>query len=167
MNDWDRTQPERVLTAKGHPTLAAFLDHLRETVLWKLEGISDPDARRPFVGSGTSLAGIVKHLAFVERFWFQYVFAGRDVEFPWTDDDPDADWRVEAWETVAGLSEFYRSEISVSRAIAASAPLKRRAAHPEYGMSLRWIMAHMISETARHAGHADIGREMIDGATGE
>jgi uncharacterized damage-inducible protein DinB len=166
MTEWERNQTDEVFTAKGHPTLSAFLDYLRETVLWKLDGLSDDDARRAMVPSGTSLGGIVKHLAFVERFWFQGVFAGAGVAFPWNEDDPDADWRVDSWETVSGLTEFYREEIARSREISAGVPLSRRAAHPEYGMSLRWILVHMIEETARHAGHADILREMIDGRTG-
>ncbi len=167
MSDWDRTQPRTVYTAKGHETLSAFLDYLRETVLWKVDGVSDEEARRPMVASGTSLGGILKHLAFVERFWFRSVFAGEDVEFPWSEDDPDADFRVEEWETVAGLSEFYRAEIERSRAIAAGVALKVQAANADFAISLRWVLVHMIEETARHAGHADILREMVDGETGD
>jgi uncharacterized damage-inducible protein DinB len=167
MNEWDRNQPDRVKTAGGRETLTAFLDYLRETVLWKVEGLSDADARRPLVPSGTSLAGIVKHLAFVERFWFQTVFAGRMVDYPWSEEDPDADWDVADWETLDGICGFYREETAASREIEARAEsLESIAAHPGHGMTLRWIVVHMIEETARHAGHADIIRELIDGSAG-
>lgn len=148
--------------------LTAFLDYQRETVLWKVDGVSDEDARRAMVPSGTSLAGIVKHLAFVERFWFQKVFAGRPADFPWSEDEPDADWAVGEWESLEGLTRFYREEAAVSRKIAEEASsLKRRSADPDVRVNLRWILLHMIEETARHAGHADILRELIDGSTGE
>ena len=167
MTDWDPSQRRTVYTSKGHDTLSTFLDYLRGAILRKVDGVSDEDARRPMVASGTSLAGILKHLAFVERYWFQHVFAGTEVELPWSDEDPDADFRVEAWETVAGLSEFYRAEIELSNEITDGVPLKQKAANAHVPLSLRWILVHMVEETARHAGHADILREMIDGQTGE
>jgi uncharacterized damage-inducible protein DinB len=166
MTTWKRPEPGP--TAKSRSQLTAFLDFHRETILWKVHGVSDEDARRPMVASGTSLAGIVKHLVFVERFWFQEVFAGRGIDVPWSEEDPDADWRVEPWETVAGLSDFYRDEIAESRTIVEEAKsLRTLAANPDWDVNLRWILIHMIEETARHAGHADILREMIDGSIGE
>jgi uncharacterized damage-inducible protein DinB len=161
----DPAHADSVTTAKTRRALEAFLDDQRAAVIRKAAGVSDEDARRPMVPSGTSLAGILKHLAFVERYWFQEVFDGGDPEYPWTEDDPDADWRVEPWETVEGLVDFYEAEIERSRAITgAAASLKRRDSAGR--VTLRWILLHMIEETARHAGHADILREQIDGATG-
>ena len=149
-------------------TLTAFLDYHRATLLWKIDGVGDDDLRRPMVPSGTSLLGLVKHLAYVEQGWFQRTFAGEDVTVPWTDDDPDADFRSEPDETTAQIVEFYERSCARSREIVAAAPLEQQAARarrPE--TTLRWIVVHMIEETARHNGHADILREMIDGVTGE
>jgi Protein of unknown function (DUF664). len=117
------------------------------------------------VPSGTSLLGILKHLAYVERWWFRAVFAGDDVEFPWSDEDPDADWRPEEGGTVSSVLAFYDNECGRSRAVTAAASLEDLAPRHE-PVSLRWILAHMLEETARHAGQADILRELIDGNTG-
>ena len=125
------------------------------------------------VPSGTTLLGLMKHLAYVERYWFQQVFAGHECEYPWTDEDPDADWRIEPDETTEQIVDLYTTECEKNRAIVAEASLdemnkgKKKANDPRSGFSLRWIVTHMIEETARHNGHADIMREQIDGATGE
>ena len=158
--------------------LGAFLDYHRATLLWKIEGLSDADLRRSIVPSGVTLLGMVKHLAYVERWWFQAVFAGENVAFPWTDADPDADWRVEPGETTAEIIALYKAEVRRSREIVAAGDpdaltprtmgeLDSLARRPDEKKSLRWIITHMIEETARHNGHADILRELTDGATGE
>ena len=153
--------PEREL-------LAAFLDFHRQTLLWKLSGLDDEAVRSRLVPSQTTLLGMVKHLAYVERWWFQRVFAGRDVAFPWSERDPDADWRVEPGESTAEIVTLYEAETAISRRIVAElASLDEVARLPGHGHSLRWIVVHMLEETARHNGHADVLRELIDGATGE
>ena len=146
----------------------AFLDHHRATLLWKIDGVSDEDLRRPMVPSGTSLLGMVKHLAYVERGWFQRTFLAQDVSFPWTKEDPDADFRIEPDETTQDVIDLYNQECEISRQIVGAASLDDMARHSKRSdYSLRWILVHMIEETARHNGHADILREMIDGTTGE
>ena len=151
--------------------LAGFLDFQRATLLWKLEGLDDEQLRRAMVPSGTSLLGLVKHLAYVERSWFQEVWDGQEVSYPWTKQDPDADWRIEPDETTEDVLALYDRECDRSRAIvAAASSLDDLAEHPRHRgwkMSRRWILIHMIEETARHVGHADILREQLDGATGE
>lgn len=147
--------------------LEAFLDYHRATLLWKVSGLSDADLRRRLVPSLTTLLGMVKHLAYVERWWFQMVFAGEDLPVPWTKQDPDADFRVEPDETTESILAFYHQQVARSRAITATASLDDLARSPGRDCALRWIMIHMIEETARHNGHADILRELIDGATGE
>ena len=154
--------------------MTAYLDYHRATLQMKLEGVSDEDLRKAMVPSGTSLLGMMKHLAYVERWWFQQIFAGRDdLEYPWTDDDPDADFRIEPDETTQQIFDLYNAECEVNRQIVAPAQLeemakgKKKPNDPRPGFSLRWILVHMIEETARHNGHADILREQIDGATGE
>jgi uncharacterized damage-inducible protein DinB len=166
-----RTDPP--LEAGEKDMLTAWLDWHRATLTMKINGVPDGDLRRAMVPSGTSLLGIVKHLAYVERGWFQNVFLGHDVEFPGDDDDPDADWRVETGESTADITALYNAEVAKSQAIVADHSLDdharldrrlRRGHASEF--TLRWIVVHMIEETARHNGHADILREMIDGATG-
>ena len=161
-----RTHPDRPLDGTPKATLEAHLERDRATLLWKIDGLSDADLRRSLVPSGITLLGMVKHQAHVERFWFQDVFAGGDGDFPWTDDDPDADWRVEPHDSTAEIIALYEAEVARSREIMATAALDDRSRHPEADYSYAWILCHMIEEVSRHNGHADILRELIDGSTG-
>lgn len=147
--------------------LNQWLDYHRGVLVWKLDGLSEDEAKRPMVPSGTSLAGLVKHLADVESWWFSEVFRGDVVE-----PDPTVDrasyFRAEADETVDGLVAGYRAACARSREIVEQASsLDDLAKHPKHRPTLRWIMLHMIEETARHNGHADIVRELIDGSVGD
>ena len=153
-------RPEPPYLGDETGTLAGFLDFHRATLLWKIEGLDDEQLRRPMVPSGTSLLGMVKHLAYVERWWFQQVWSGREVTYPWTDEDPDADWRVEPSETTEDILALYRGECDTSREIvAASSSLEEVAQHPRGKRNRRWILVHLIE--------ADILREQLDGVTGE
>jgi uncharacterized damage-inducible protein DinB len=165
MDNFVRQDPP--LAADEKTMLEAFLDYHRATLLMKVSGVSDDDLRRKPTVSSMTLLGLVKHIAYVERWWFQAVFAGQEVEFPWSDDDPDGDWRVEPDDTTEGIIELYKAEVQKSREIVAAASLDEMAKQFRLGRSLRWIVLHMIEETARHNGHADILREAIDGVTGE
>ena len=150
--------------------LSAFLDRYRETILWKLDGLTKEQASARLVPSATTLLGIVKHLAYVERGWFQMNFAGEPPNYPWPEDEPDEDidFRLTTSDTIESISALYRQEIARSREIVAGASLEELSKNQERGpRSLRWIMVHMIEETARHAGHADILRELTDGAIGQ
>lgn len=168
------TRVEPLRTAGERETLEGFLDYYRETVLWKVSGMSEEELRRVIVPSGWSPLGMVKHLAYVERNWFRTRLAGEpDLPVPWTDEDPDADFRVGPDETTDQILTFYRDECDRSRSIASSASLEDLVAEwpadrpPEKRPTLRWVYVHMIEETARHAGHLDVVRELIDGATGD
>lgn len=168
----DLDDAERIATEDERTTLEAFLDHYRQVIVAKVSGVSEEDARRRLVSSETTLGGIVKHLRWVELSWFQRRMAARpDADLPampWTDEDPDADFRMEPSETVEQLIADYQAECGASRAVAARYELDDSQPHPRLGrVSLRWIYVHMIEETARHAGHADILREQIDGSTGD
>jgi hypothetical protein len=164
---------QRVITAavaEERPTLEAFLDDYRNVVTRKVRGASEADVRRQLVPSATTLGGIVKHLRWVELNWFQRILAQiPDSELPpipW--DDPNATFRIEPGDTVEGLIADYDRQCELSRQIAAQHELADTAPHPQLGnVSLRWIYVHMIDETARHAGHADILREQIDGTAGQ
>ena len=149
-------------------SLRVALDRHRDAILWKLEGLDDEQLRRPMVPSGTTLLGLVKHLAAVEYSWFCDTF-GRETEpLPLDDDDPDADLRVEPEEPTADLLAFS------GRARAAADRVIDEVGEEETGMAwfgepvtMRWVLIHMVEETARHAGHVDILRELIDGAAGD
>jgi len=154
--------------ADERDTLAGFLDLQRGVMLRKVADLDDASLRRSMTPSGLTLLGMLKHLAYVERWWFRAVFAGEDVRFPWTDDDPDADWRADPAESVDSIAALYREECARAREIVAAASFDDACTTPKGdSITLRWIVAHMIEETARHLGHADIMREAIDGATGD
>ena len=161
--------PEAVRPPKRAPELemlGAFLDAQRDALLRKVDGLPDEGLRRRLVPSDTTLLGLVKHLAYVERGWFQQVFAGREgLEFPETDEE---EFRVEPSESAGDVLELYERECASSRAVIAKASPDDHARLPDRtDYTLRWIMLPMTEETARHAGHADILREQIDGTTGD
>jgi uncharacterized damage-inducible protein DinB len=150
--------------------LVGFLDYQRDALLWKLDGLDDEQLRRPHEPSGLTLLGLVKHLTDVERSWFRENFAGEDLAHLWDDADPDRYWRIEPGETAGGLVADYREECRRANGIIRASSLDTPLAKPSPGRTpptLRWVCLHMIEETARHLGHADLIREAIDGATGE
>ncbi len=124
---------------------------------------------RPVPTSSLSLLGIVRHMTFVEQVWFETTFAGVDtVDYYKVEGDRDADFNdldSAAGETVFDL---YQEVITVSKRLIDGHPLDEHAQKPRRGrdVDLRWIYVHLIEEYARHCGHADLIREMIDGATG-
>ena len=108
-------------TADELTTLQGMLDMQRSILLWKLDGVSEEDARRPLVASATSLLGVVKHMAWVEQWWFVEFIGGGSPDYPWSDDDPDADFRIEDAETIAGISELYAESVSLANGVIAQA----------------------------------------------
>jgi uncharacterized damage-inducible protein DinB len=162
-----RVRPPRV--AGEREALAAWLDYHRATLLQKLEGLDDEQLRRPMVPSGVCLLGLVKHLTAVEHGWFVVVFARtgeRDLFV--RADGSEADFEIEEDENTESVVDGYLRACRRSREIAAAASLDDTAPHPRHGeLDLRWILIHMIEETARHNGHADVIRELIDGVTGD
>ncbi|MGH2630867.1 MAG: DinB family protein [Actinomycetota bacterium] len=160
--------PDPVNAGGERETMTAFLDFQRGVMLRKVADLDEEGLRRSMTPSGLTLLGMLKHLAYVERWWFQTVFEGAEVSYPWTDDDPDADWRAEPYESPEEIAGLYRSECERSRRIVAASSFDDTCEDPRGAtFTLRWIVAHMIEETARHLGHADIMREAIDGATGD
>ncbi len=139
-----------------------FLDYLRESVILKVDGLDEEAVRRSSVPTGTSLLGLIKHLTSVEALWFQFAFAGRDIIVPGDEVDPS--------DTVTTAVAAYRGAIGTSSDIVDQCDdldrLCARALTTPEPLSLRWLLVHMLEETARHAGHADILREQIDGQTG-
>jgi uncharacterized damage-inducible protein DinB len=152
-------QPER-------PMLESWLEHHRVTLLLKCEGLDDAGRRsRPVPTSLLSLHGIVRHLAEVERSWFRRVLAPEpDLPHIWPGTDRDlfpldgADWAADL--------ATWQGECAASRAAAAGRSLDDTGLRHGEPCSLRWIYLHMIEEYARHNGHADLIRELVDGTVG-
>jgi len=144
----------------------------RQNVIDIVDGLADRIAHAPIVPSGWSVSGVVQHLGFVERYWFCDIAAGQECDYPWSDSDPDADWKVAPWASLDDVVDFYRAE--VARADAAidrlpwdGPPSRREETWDDDRVpDLRSICLHMIQETARHAGHLDIARELLDSKTG-
>jgi uncharacterized damage-inducible protein DinB len=161
----DRPRPPHAGDERA--VLSGFLDFQRATVIRKVQGLSDEQARRSLLPSAlTTAAGIIKHLRYVERWWFTQVLAGRAVKEIWSAEDPDAEWRVGPEETASQLVQAYLDECARSRDVLATHDLDDIAAHPDSDHSVRHILVQMIEETARHAGQLDVIRELTDGATG-
>ena len=149
-------------------TLIAFLDSYRDTILVKLDGLDREQLSRRVLPSRTTLLGIVKHLILVEDWWLGCVLAGGP-EPPEDPADPDSEWLITDADDPQKVLAEYRAACARGNEIArgvASLDVHGPGPHrPE--KTARWILVHMIDETARHAGHADIIRELVDGRTGE
>jgi uncharacterized damage-inducible protein DinB len=143
------------------------LDFHRATVLSKLEGLQDPELRRVMVPSGLSLMGLLKHHTEAEHLWFARIFARVDEPALYAQAGDDAEFVVHPEDTIDALVADFLRVAQRSRDIVAAADLDDRAI-TGWGteIDLRGIIIHMIEETARHNGHADIIRELIDGTTG-
>ena len=146
--------------------LSEFLDYQREALIDKLQGLSDEEARMTATASSLSLLSLVKHSAIWERRWFQVIAAGRRFPGEWPEvrsTGPDPTFQLAAEDTVETVVADYRAQIAASQEILGSSDLDAPCAWPEMAdQNLRWVALHMIEETARHAGHADIIRETID-----
>ncbi len=156
------------LTGDEKESLHASLRRHRDAVSWKLEGLDDEQLRRVMTPSGTHLLGMVKHLAAVEYGWFCHTFGREAEELPFDDDDPDADLRVEPDETTDDILAFYaRAQVAADQVIDELDVEDIGTSWAGEQVSMRWVLIHMIEETARHAGHVDILRELIDRAAGD
>jgi uncharacterized damage-inducible protein DinB len=158
--------------ADPHALLLGYLDHSATAVLRKLDGLADRELRRSVLPSGWTPLGMVKHLACTERFWIRYLFAGEDVDFSWPR-TAERQWFVAPEESAAEIEAFFRAERENCARLAAVTPLDGRAVrtlrrggaeeHPTFA----WTLFHLVQHFARHAGHVDVGRELIDGVTGK
>ncbi|MFI6266496.1 DinB family protein [Micromonospora sp. NPDC051006] len=160
--------PVLARTGDERAVLESFLDFHRGVLLRKLRGLSDADAARRLVPSATTVAGLVKHLTMVERNWFPCLLApGPGDVYLTTEEEAVASFTVTDEDTVDWIAAGYEQACARSRAVAARFDLDHVVPHPQLGeVSVRWILVHMIEETARHVGHADILRELTDGQTG-
>jgi len=163
-------RPEAPRLGDERDQLDGFLDFLRATVVLKANGLTDHQARSPLIASSplTTVAGVVAHLTYVEHAWFCQVLDGQPN--PLAErlaEDPDAEFRAGHHTPLPEVVAAYQAQCATSRRIAAGLPLTAEGTHRTGQVNLRWILIHMVEETARHAGHLDLLREHADGSTGE
>lgn len=156
-------------TGSERHILEEHLDQNRATVARKAAGLTWEQATLRLGPSATSVAGVLKHLIDVERWWFRRnLGAEDDVPFSWSDSEPDLEFAFTDDDTLDSLLAEYVRSCDESRAVAARYELSDQIRAPHAGeprSSLRWVYVHMIEEVARHNGHLDIYRELIDGQT--
>jgi uncharacterized damage-inducible protein DinB len=179
MTDLDEQgRPEPPLAAGEAATLLGFLEFQRATLAWKCAGLDAAGLGATVGASSMTLGGMLKHLAYVEDWWWSEWLEGREPGPPWDtvdwDADPDWDWHSAAGDTPGQLVALWRDTVARSRSLVAEALANggleqsaRRTWPDGRAPSLRWILCHMIEEYARHNGHADLIRESVDGLTGE
>ncbi|MFC4111471.1 DinB family protein [Nonomuraea zeae] len=152
--------------------LVGWLDMQRAIAQWKTEGLSEEDAYRPVLPGSPlmTVAGLISHMRWTEHCWFEVLFLGgsRDDNPQFDESVEDADMRVEGV-PLAQLLDDYERQCVRSNEIVAAHSLDDVGKHPDFRSaqaSLRWMLIHMVEETARHAGHLDTVRELLDGETG-
>ncbi|MEU6312572.1 DinB family protein [Streptomyces sp. NPDC047014] len=164
-----RTRPD--YTADERTQLLGWLDMQRSIIHWKCEGLSEADAHRPVLPSSPLMtaAGLVSHMRWVEHCWFEVMLLDRpSAPNPQFADGEGADMQVDGI-PLSRLLEEYDRQCAVSNEILASLSLDdtgRNTAYKAGAASVRWVLLHMIEETARHAGHMDAIRELLDGEKG-
>jgi uncharacterized damage-inducible protein DinB len=152
-------------------TLNAFLDYARATVHAKCAGISDDDAKRALLPSSPlmTVAGLISHLRWVEASWIEDTFFGGDDPGPWTREEPDRDMSLGAQTPIKVLLAEYQAQCSRYNVLLAPLDLdtpSKKNLNTGVPATLRWILLHLVEETARHNGHIDLLREMADGVKG-
>ncbi|MEU6919355.1 DinB family protein [Streptomyces olindensis] len=160
------------LQADERTALIGWLDLQRQILRWKCEGLSEADAHRSVVPTSPAMtmAGLVSHMRWVEHTWLEVLFLGGDESRNPSFDEmvEDAEWRTDSVTLQQVLAE-YEAQCARSNEIVAAASLDDVGRHPGYASgraNLRWMLIHLIEETGRHAGHADIVRELLDGTKG-
>jgi uncharacterized damage-inducible protein DinB len=151
--------------------LTTFLDYARDTARAKCEGVSAENARKALlpVSPLMTMSGVINHLRWVEYYWFQVVFLGEEDLGPGTEEDPDREMRIAVDFPLTQLLDEYAEQNTRYRELVAGNDLDKQAQRTIRNglhVDLRWILHHLIEETARHNGHLDILREILDGTTG-
>ncbi|MBM3657717.1 MAG: DinB family protein [Actinobacteria bacterium] len=189
----DQGRPEPPVAANEADTLLGYLDFQRATLEWKTRGLDEAGLRRTIASSSMTLAGLLKHMAYVEDHWFSGMLLDLPRMSPWDAVDwaatPDWEWESAAREPATAVRAQWKTSVERSRAVVRDALsragvsgattasganvadplglLAKRSWPNGERPSLRWILVHMIEEYARHNGHADLLREVVDGETGE
>jgi len=171
-------RPEPPFAGGEADSLLGFLDYQRATLEWKTRGLDESGLRSRLHPTGMTLAGLLKHLAWVEDFWFTHTAGHAPMPEPWgglaRGADYDWAWSSAPEDAARTLRETWERSVARSRDLTARLLAQTGAldhTHPAWGgrerVSLRWILLHMVEEYARHNGHADLLREAVDGQTGE
>jgi Protein of unknown function (DUF664) len=156
------SRSEQTLIGAERQQLEAFLDDNRSELAGTLIDLTEEQARRRLVPSLTTLLGLVKHAAYVERVWFQVSLLGHSRDELGIPQHIDDSFRLAADDSIASITGDFQAACAESRRAAAAYGLDELVLHNRRGpLTLRWVYAHMIEEHARHAGHADILREQI------
>jgi hypothetical protein len=177
-DELDAIDPEHTPAADELALLTGFLDFYRAVMVRKAQGLTREQLDVRLGPSTLTIGGLIKHLAFVEDTWFDYRLLGNEAREPWAavdwDADPDWEFHSAADDEPESCLRLYDETCARSRAavaaVVADGGLDAMAKRPNRRgthFSLRWILLHMIEETARHAGHADLIRESLDGTTGD
>jgi hypothetical protein len=152
--------------------LREYLQKARDALLWKLDGLPEYDIRRPLLPTGTNLLGLIKHLAGGEFIYFGTTFGRPSAdELPWSEDDPMSDMFAFPEDSRADIIGLYKKAWAHADVTFDTLPLDARGRVPHWNpatseVTLHQIMLHVLVDTHRHAGHADIVRELIDGSAG-
>ena len=156
-------RPDEAKPLAEMPMARAWLEHLRESALFKIEGLTKDQLRWKPAPTANSLGVIVVHLGYAERLWLRAIFAGEQM---------DMGWRARMFElpdgwSVHDVAAFYRAETALADAVLdRAASFDQPSAGDLRSTTLRWTVYHLIEETARHVGHMDITRELLDGSVG-
>lgn len=160
------------LQADERTALIGWLDLQRKILRWKCEGLSGEDAHRSVIPTSPAMtmAGLISHMRWTEHTWLEVVFLGGDKKQnpSFDESSEDADWHTDG-RPLAELLAEYEAQCARSNEIVAAASLDDVGRHPDFragSANLRWMLIHLVEETGRHAGHADIVRELLDGAKG-
>ncbi|MFJ8623164.1 DinB family protein [Kitasatospora sp. NPDC093550] len=158
--------------ADERTSLIGWLDLQRQILRWKCEGLGDEDAHRAVIPTSPAMtmAGLVSHMRWTEHLWLEVLFLdGDETPNPAFDKSTeDADWQT-GGRPLAELLAEYEAQCARSNEIVAAASLDDTGRHTGFhsgGANLRWMLVHLIEETGRHAGHADLVRELLDGTKG-
>jgi uncharacterized damage-inducible protein DinB len=176
VDDWGRTEPP--LDGDEVTTLVGFLEYQRATLAYKCAGLDSVGFNTTIAASSMTLGGILKHLSYVEEWWFSLRLFDNHAQRPWSEIDwssePDWDWHSASQDTPEEIRILWQESIERSRELLtlamANGGLDQFAQQrwPDgRSPNLRWILCHMIEEYARHNGHVDLLRESLDGLTGE
>ncbi|MER7825003.1 DinB family protein [Streptomyces sp. NPDC096097] len=160
------------LQADERTALIGWLDLQRQILRWKCEGLSDEDAHRSVIPTSPAMtmAGLISHMRWTEHTWLEVLFLGGDKKQnpSFDESSEDADWHTDGRPLTELLAE-YEAQCARSNEIVAAASLDDVGRHPDFrsgSANLRWMLIHLVEETGRHAGHADIVRELLDGTKG-
>lgn len=149
------------MTGSDRELLRSMLNDQRQAIARAIHGTTEEQARFVPCEGANSLIAIVNHLAWVEKYWFEVVYRGEPD--PWPEDDPDIDFKVPDDQSVEATIALFANACRASNAIFDESDLDAVVPSERGDITMRWIALHMIEETARHAGHADVTRQLVDG----